>query len=83
MNQQAVRTVTRSFSRKSNLGGYENVDFFSSRSYSWFEEPTDGEVLTMSQKLFRECKQEVMREVIAIKEVKHTEVDDVNAEIGK
>lgn len=55
-----VYSVTRSYSQKLNRGNYETSDFFASRSYSWFAEPTLDEIKTKSQELFIECKEEVL-----------------------
>lgn len=54
-----VMSVTRSFSQKLNRGKFETSDFFSSRNYSWFYEPTQKEVDMKSIQLFEECYADV------------------------
>lgn len=56
-------TVTRSFSRKINLGNYESADFFSSRSYV-FDEGYEEELMDEeSLELHEKCKADVEHDV--------------------
>jgi hypothetical protein len=56
-------TITRSFSRKINLGNYESADFFSSRSYV-FDEGYEPEYMDeVSVELHDKCKEEVEKEI--------------------
>jgi hypothetical protein len=59
-----VTEVARSFSRKMNLGGYENIDLFCSMKANVGEGEDPGEI---SIALHEMCKADVMRDAKAIK----------------
>ena len=68
MPQYPIASITKSYSRKLNLaayGGpqYESADFFESRNYSWFIEPTQEQIDQKGRELFRQCYNEVEAQV--------------------
>lgn len=66
--EKPIQSVTRSYSRKIQLKQYEPIEFFSSRTYQWFdEEPTIKEVREVSAELYQECVTEVEDEINAIR----------------
>ena len=63
-----VASITKSYSRKINLqayGGkqYENADFFESRNYSWFTEPTVEEMNIKGEQLFSQCFNAIEKQI--------------------
>ncbi len=76
-NTTPVRSVTRSYSRGVHFAAYgaDKIDLFASRTYSWFEEPTDKEVEDMSRQLFEEVETDVENQLAQIKEERGEEKD--------
>ena len=65
-NLTPVQSVTRSYSRKVQARQFEPVEYFASRSFSWFEYAEPEEVAEMSEQLFNACVEEVEAEVSKI-----------------
>ena len=59
-------SVARSFTRKLNLGNYESLDVFSSRSEELLASATQEERDVLSERLFLECKKDVTDEMADI-----------------
>lgn len=55
-------TITRSYSRKLNLGNYQTADFFASNSDSLLN-PTEDEIKKLSQKLHYRSQEQVEADV--------------------
>jgi len=56
---QPVFSITRSYSEKLNRGKFQTSDFFASRNYAWFYEPSKEEIEMKSLELFSACYHEV------------------------
>jgi len=76
-----IKTITRSYSRKVNLGNYQSVDFFASRTHNFYEDVSTEEVSEKSEELYLACVEEVEAEVSKIKGP--TEIEFVNEELDK
>lgn len=62
--EKPTASVTKSFTRKVNLGNYESVDIFESRSHSWFDShPSKEEMDEKGKELFEQCKEAVELQV--------------------
>lgn len=66
--------VTRSFSRKLNLGNYESADFFCSAK----EECTVAEAEVTSRRIFSFCQREVYFNIRAFKAMQKAALEKAN-----
>jgi hypothetical protein len=55
--------ITRSFSRKLNLGNYETADFYCEAEDDISDEEEDVKVVSVSSGLHKFCKEEVERSI--------------------
>lgn len=72
-------TITRSFSKKVQIAQYEPEEYFCSASFSFFDKPTDKEIIERSDKLWKLCKQEVAKAIKDREESIKSETDGQDA----
>ena len=66
--QYPVASISKSYSRKVNHQAYgwkpfESSDYWESRSYSWFTEPSKAEVDEAAKQLYEACRASVEEQV--------------------
>lgn len=85
--QYPVASVSKSYARKVNhqaYGGkpFESSDFWESRSYSWFTEPTKEEVDEAARRLYEACRESIESQVAEFVATLGKKTDDPDKDIA-